>query len=146
RPLIAEGAAISRVNAGGNNNANSGTNADGTMEGGRTYPSNASANSNRGGIQTGGRSRVRCGYCKKCKGPKPLRAHHCHVCDQCIVNMDHHCPWMNNCVGYLNYRYFVLFLMYMFIGCAYAVLVSAPQFMAMARTTGVSRVDRPFLF
>lgn len=46
---------------------------------------------------------------------------------------------MNNCVGYLNYRYFVLFLLYMFIGCAYAVLVSAPQFIAMAKSTGVSR-------
>lgn len=56
-----------------------------------------------------------------------------------VEQMDHHCPWMNNCVGYLNYRYFVLFLLYMFVGCVYAVLVSAPHFLAMANHTGVSR-------
>ncbi|CAM9327941.1 unnamed protein product [Ectocarpus sp. 6 AP-2014] len=141
RPLlsITEGAAISRVNAGGGNSTAA---ADGGGEGGRN---SSNANASRGNMHAGGggRVRVRCGYCKKCKGPKPARAHHCHVCDQCIVNMDHHCPWMNNCVGYLNYRYFVLFLMYMFVGCVYAVLVSAPQFMAMAKSPGARRKPSP---
>eukprot|EP00271_Cylindrocystis_brebissonii_P006976 TRINITY_DN1999_c3_g1_i1.p1 TRINITY_DN1999_c3_g1~~TRINITY_DN1999_c3_g1_i1.p1 ORF type:complete len:419 (+),score=44.77 TRINITY_DN1999_c3_g1_i1:171-1427(+) len=64
-------------------------------------------------------------WCKRCRKPKPPMTHHCHVCNRCILKMDHHCPWMHNCIGFHNYRYFFLFLAYMWVGCAYATLMSA---------------------
>uniref|UniRef100_A0ABD2WTX7 Palmitoyltransferase n=1 Tax=Trichogramma kaykai TaxID=54128 RepID=A0ABD2WTX7_9HYME len=51
-------------------------------------------------------------FCEYCKIVKPDRCHHCSVCSQCVLKMDHHCPWVNNCVGFHNYKFFILFLGY----------------------------------
>ncbi|KAJ3610517.1 hypothetical protein NHX12_022609 [Muraenolepis orangiensis] len=57
--------------------------------------------------------------CKKCIIPKPARTHHCGICNRCILKMDHHCPWLNNCVGHFNQRYFFCFCLAMAMGCMY---------------------------
>jgi hypothetical protein len=46
--------------------------------------------------------------------------------------------WVNNCVGHFNHRYFVLFLLYLFLVCAYGAIMSYTPFMESHRFAVVS--------
>ncbi|KAF7142194.1 hypothetical protein RHSIM_Rhsim05G0194400 [Rhododendron simsii] len=62
-------------------------------------------------------------YCQKCSHYKPPRAHHCRVCKRCVLRMDHHCIWMNTCVGHANYKVFFIFVLYAVIACIYSLVL-----------------------
>ncbi|KAI8366111.1 DHHC palmitoyltransferase-domain-containing protein [Radiomyces spectabilis] len=62
-------------------------------------------------------------FCKSCNIHKPPRAHHCRYCRRCVLKMDHHCPWINNCVGYANYGHFMRFVFYVNFACFYVVVL-----------------------
>uniref|UniRef100_T1IPK0 Palmitoyltransferase n=1 Tax=Strigamia maritima TaxID=126957 RepID=T1IPK0_STRMM len=87
-------------------------------------------------------------YCEKCHFIKPDRAHHCSVCGECVLKMDHHCPWVNNCVGFMNYKFFVLFLGYALLYCLYISATTLQYFIKFWRNDlpGTGRFHILFLF
>lgn len=42
---------------------------------------------------------------------------------RCVMKMDHHCPWINNCCGHLNHAYFTSFLLLAPLGCCHAAII-----------------------
>eukprot|EP00796_Vickermania_ingenoplastis_P009752 gene9753-6840_t len=61
-------------------------------------------------------------FCRYCDQYKPDRAYHCHMCQRCVFYMDHHCPWINNCVGRDNSKFFLLFTLYIPVGSVHIFL------------------------
>ena len=48
--------------------------------------------------------------CPDCQIIRSGRSRHCIVCGQCVERYDHHCPWINNCVGIRNHNLFMAYL------------------------------------
>jgi hypothetical protein len=50
-------------------------------------------------------------YCERCEVNLPLDRSigHCHICDACVDGLDHHCPWIGQCIGRKNEKYFMRF-------------------------------------
>lgn len=65
--------------------------------------------------------------CSRCKKPRPERAHHCNNMGVCVLRMDHFCPWLNNCVGYYNHKFFLQLVVYGLLLAVFALASSMPQ-------------------
>ncbi|KAJ2441251.1 palmitoyltransferase swf1 [Coemansia sp. RSA 2424] len=75
--------------------------------------------------------------CRTCHLCKPARSKHCSACGHCIQMMDHHCMWLNNCVGLHNVRYFLVFLVSFSVICVYGSYLFATTLLELRYTRGL---------
>ena len=78
--------------------------------------------------------------CKKCEMPKPDRCHHCHACKLCILKMDHHCCYIRSCIGFYNYKSFVLCIIYAAMLCQFMLWTMAWSVVSYMNGTGPQTV------
>ncbi|XP_014831109.1 PREDICTED: palmitoyltransferase ZDHHC23 [Poecilia mexicana] len=60
-------------------------------------------------------------WCSVCRVVQPPRAGHCRLCGVCVLRLDHHCVWINNCVGQANHVSFLLTLVFFLLTSLYGI-------------------------
>ena len=59
--------------------------------------------------------------CPRCEIPCQPQSKHCYICERCVARYDHHCNWVDNCIGEGNYFWFLAFV---FTQAAYMITLS----------------------
>jgi len=68
--------------------------------------------------------------CVICGVYRDKRTKHCKDCGRCVVNFDHHCPWVHNCVGRDNVGHFFRFVFSLFFALLFVEGMSVWVYMA----------------
>jgi len=64
-------------------------------------------------------------YCDECgEWFQGRHRKHCYNCNKCVLGFDHHCHYINQCIGKENYRPWLLFIMVAFITATWQALLS----------------------
>ena len=63
-------------------------------------------------------------FCEFCQLKQEQGVYHCDQCGHCVRKYDHHCPFLGNCIGQRNYRYFYKFCLYATLSSFYSLILS----------------------
>lgn len=93
---------------------------------GRKHEVTLMAKDQRGALEsTEVRQKERSGknWCPVCRVARPPRAGHCRICGVCVLRLDHHCVWINSCVGQANHLSFLLTLIFFLLTSLYGMFL-----------------------
>jgi hypothetical protein len=62
--------------------------------------------------------------CPDCLVIRTPRSRHCATCQRCVERFDHHCPWVNNCVGVRNHNLFLVYISIQFLAILATLVAS----------------------
>jgi palmitoyltransferase len=83
-------------------------------------------------------------YCHVCAVHVTEKAKHCSSCNKCIYSFDHHCIWLNTCIGGKNYRLFLLMLSLVVCGTFLIFINSLLQFIGSFQDSSSSLSLKPY--
>ena len=83
-------------------------------------------------------------YCHVCSVHVSDKAKHCASCNKCVYSFDHHCMWLNTCIGGKNYRLFLAMLTLIVIGTLIIFLNSLLQFIGTFQDSSSSLKLKPY--
>ena len=62
--------------------------------------------------------------CKHCNLHQQMGTKHCLVCNKCIIGFDHHCVWLDLCIGKYNYKKFISFVLALIVVNGFAAFMN----------------------
>ena len=84
--------------------------------------------------------------CCHCEVIKSDTSFHCTICDKCVELFDHHCPFINNCLGHRNYKYFLGFISLYSLYYILLLIDSSIHLVSVSSEYGFEKVYKDSMF
>lgn len=87
------------------------------------------------------------GRCHLCNiNTSDKKTKHCGICNKCVYHFDHHCKWLNNCVGRRNYAAFIICVISAFLIALFSSILCLTNVIIFLKDTNeFSSVAKSFI-